>query len=159
MGEKYTYFLSSHHKFIENDRFEQGSLLNATNNSLNPYDYHVEICGKNAFKKLKHTQIHNFWPGFEESEDNEDDYLLEEDEENEDLIDTKFYNGNNEVVKIVRQKCVVCLERDSIYAFRQCGHQCFCEQCYQNKGDIDISNVLSVECNLIFFKYVHFICF
>ena len=35
-------------------------------------------------------------------------------------------------------KSVLCLERDSIYAFRQCGHQCICEQCYQNKGDIDI---------------------
>ena len=137
VGEKYTYFLSSHYKFIENDRIEQGTLLNATNNSLNPYDYHVEKCGKNAFKKLEHTQIHTFWPGFEEH-GNEDDYLVEEDEENEDLIDTKFYNGNNEEVKIFSQKCVICLERDSIYAFRQCGHQSICEHCYQNKGDIDI---------------------
>ena len=79
--------------------------MNATNNSLNPYVYHVEKCGKKAFKKLEHTQIHAFWPGFEEHEENEDDYLVEEDEENEDLIDTKFYNGNNEVVKILSQKC------------------------------------------------------
>ena len=41
-------------------------------------------------KKLEDTQIHTFWPGFEEHEENEDDYLVEEDEENEDLIDTKF---------------------------------------------------------------------
>ena len=84
--------------------------MNATNNSLNPYDYHVEKCGKNAFKKLD-TQIHTFWPGFEEHEENEDDYLVEEDEENEDLIDTKFYNGNNEVVKIFSQKCVMFRKR------------------------------------------------
>ena len=41
-------------------------------------------------------------------------------------------------LKIFSQKFVICLERNSIYAFRQCGHQCICEQCYQNKGDVDI---------------------
>ena len=112
--------------------------MNATNNSLNPHDYHAEKCGKNAFKKLEHTQIHSFWPGFEEYGENEDDYLVEKDEETEDLIVTKFYNGNSEDVKIFNQKCVICLERDSDYAFRQCGHQCICEQCYQIKDDIDI---------------------
>ena len=93
-----------------------------------------------AFREIKieHTQIHTCWPGFEEDEQNEDDYLVEEDEENEDLIETNFYNGNNEVGKIFSQKCVICLEKDSIYAFRQCRHQCICEQCYQNKGDIDM---------------------
>ena len=40
--------------------------------------------------------------------------------------------------KIFNQKCVLYYERDSVYAFRQCGHQCICEQCYQKKGDIDI---------------------
>ena len=40
VGEKYTYFLSSHYKLIENDKIEHGTLLNATNNSLNPYYYH-----------------------------------------------------------------------------------------------------------------------
>ena len=72
------------------------------------------------------------------NKENQDDYLDEEDEENEDLIETNYCNGNNEVVKIFNQKCVICLERDSSYAFRQCGHQCICEQSYQNKGDIDI---------------------
>ena len=42
------------------------------------------------------------------------------------------------MVKIFSQKCVLCLEKDTDYAFRQCGHQCIGEQCYQNKGDIDI---------------------
>ena len=41
-------------------------------------------------------------------------------------------------LKIFNQKCVICLEGDSDYAFSQCGHQAICEQCYQNKGDIDI---------------------
>ena len=69
---------------------------------------------------------------------NEDDYLVEEDEENENLIETNYCNGNNDVVKIFSQKCVICLERKSIYAFRQCVHQCICEQCYRKKSDIDI---------------------
>ena len=61
-----------------------------------------------------------------------------ENEEVEDLIETRYLNGNNEVVKNFKQKCVICSERDSVYAFRQCGHQCICEQCYQIKGDINI---------------------
>ena len=50
LGEKYTYFLSSHYKFIENDEIEEGTFLNATNNSLDQYDYHVENCGKLLLK-------------------------------------------------------------------------------------------------------------
>ena len=41
-------------------------------------------------------------------------------------------------LKFFVQKCVICLERVSNYAFRQCDHQCICEQCYQKKSDIDI---------------------
>ena len=77
VGEKYTYSLSSHYKFIENDKIEEGTFLNATNNSLGPYDYRVEKCGKDAFINLEHIQIHTCWPGFEEHEENEDDYLVE----------------------------------------------------------------------------------
>ena len=58
--------------------------------------------------------------------------------EDEILIEPSYTNRNNEVVKIFIQKCVICFERDSVYAFRQCGHQCICDQCYENKGDIDI---------------------
>ena len=63
--------------------------------------------------------------------------MVEEDAGNEDLIETHFTNGNNEVVKNFNQKCVICLERDKVYVFRQCGQQCICEEGYQNKGDID----------------------
>ena len=63
---------------------------------------------------------------------------MDEVEEDGDLTETSYTNGNNEVFKIFNQKRVICLERDSIYAFRQCGHQCFCEQCHQNKDEIDI---------------------
>ena len=136
VGERYTYFLYHRYKFIENAKIEEDTLLNATNGSLGPFDYHLEKCGIDSFKKLEHSLIHSFWPGHGE----DDDDLAEEDVVggNEDLIETQYFNGNNEVVKIFNQKCVICYERDSVYAFRQCGHQCIYEQCYQNKGDIDI---------------------
>ena len=134
IGEKYTYFIYHRYKFIENDKIE-GTLLNGTDGSLDPYDYHVEKCGVDAFKKLERSLIHTFWSGH-----GKDDDLVEEDivEEDENLIEPDYCNGNNEVVKIFNKKCVIRLERDSIHAFRQCGHQCICEQCYQNKGHIDI---------------------
>ena len=59
-------------------------------------------------------------------------------EKDEDLIQTNYCNGNNEVVEIFNQKCVICYGRDSVYAFRQWGHQCICEQFYQKKNDIEI---------------------
>ena len=51
VGENYKYFLSSHYKFIQMERIEEGTLLNPSDNSLDPYDYHVEKCGEAAFKK------------------------------------------------------------------------------------------------------------
>ena len=50
VGEKYTYFLYYRYKFIENDKTEEGTLLNATNTSLDPYDYHLEKCGIDFYK-------------------------------------------------------------------------------------------------------------
>ena len=140
LGEKPTYFLYHRYKIIENDKNEAATLLNATNGSLDPYVQHVENCGVYCFKRSERSQIHTSWPGHGEDIKNEDDisdveYGVEEDG---DLIETSYTNGNNEVVKIFNQKCVVCLERYSICAFRQCGHQCLCEQCYRNKGDIVI---------------------
>ena len=124
VGEKYTYFLYYRYKFIENDKIEEGTLLNTTYPSLDPYDYHLEKCGIDSFKNLERSLIHSFWAGHGEEED--DDDLVEEDvvERNEDLIETQYFNGTNEVVKIFNQKCVICYERESVYAFRQCGHQC-----------------------------------
>ena len=135
IGERYTYFLYHRYKFIENDKMEEGTLLYATNESLDPFDYHLEKCGIDSFKKLEHCLIHTFWPGHRENTENEkdnDDDLVEED-----IVESRYFNGNNEMVKNFNQKCVICFERDSVYAFRQCGHQCICEQCYQNKGDIN----------------------
>ena len=130
IGERYTYFLYHRYKFIENDKILEGTLLNASRSSLDPYDYHIERCGIDSFKKLDHSLIHTFWPGHgEDQNENVEDVIL---------VEPSYTNGNNEVVKIFNQKCVICFERESIYAFRQCGHQCICDQCYENKGDIGI---------------------
>ena len=83
--------------------------------------------------------MYPWWPRGDDEEDREgvDNVLVEEDED-EVLVETSYCNANNEVVKIFNQKCVICYERYSVYAFRQCGHQYICEDCYQNGGDIDI---------------------
>ena len=133
IGEKYTYFISHHYKFFEKDNIEQGTLLNTINGSLDPFDYHVENCGVHSFKKLERSLIRTSWPGVGKGDED-----VEEDEEDKDLIETQYLNGNNQVVKIFNQKCVLCYKRDSDYAFRQCGHQCICEECNHNKSDIDI---------------------
>ena len=81
--------------------------------------------------------VHTFWP--DQGEDQQQDQNEGEEDEDEyegDLIETNYTNGNNEVFKIFNQKCVICSERGSVYAFRQCGHLCICEQCCQNKGNI-----------------------
>ena len=101
IGENNTYFLYHRYKFIENDKMEEGSLLNVTNNSLDPHDYHVQKCGLDSFKKLEHSLIHTCWPGHREDIENEDDILDVKDEVDggADLIETSYTNGNNEVVK------------------------------------------------------------
>ena len=102
---------------------------------MDPYEYHLEKCGIDSFKKLERNLIHTFLPDHGENIENESD---DNDLVEEDIVEAQYFNGNNEVVKIFNQKCVICYERDSVYAFRQCGHQCICEQCYQSKGDINI---------------------
>ena len=77
IGEKYTYFLYHRYKFIENDKIEENALLNATYNSLESYDYHLEKCGIDSFKKLQRTLIHTFWPGYgEDQNENVQDEIL-----------------------------------------------------------------------------------
>ena len=129
VGDKYTYFLSSHYKFIENDKIDEGILLNATTDKLDPFLYHHGKCGVDSFETIEHSQIQTFYPH------NEKDV---EDEEDEDLIESNFCNGNKEVVKIFHQQCVTCYEKASVYAFRKCGHQCNCEDCYQSRDVIDL---------------------
>ena len=112
-------------------------MLNPSNDSKDPYDYHLSKNGLQCFKKLLECNgIHISWPS-KESGDMEE-YIEEDIGEDVNIHELEYTDGSNEVVKIVNQKCVLCLERDSDYIFKQCGHQCICEDCYQNKGDSDI---------------------
>ena len=88
--------MAHHYKFIENDRIEEGTLLN----SLNPFDYHVDRCGVDSFIKPEHSLIHTCWPGHGEDQDQNED----EDEDEDYEIETNFCSGNNETVKIFNQK-------------------------------------------------------
>ena len=139
VGEENTYFVSDRCKFIGNDKIEEGTFLNATNDKLDAFLYHPEKCDVVSLKTSERSQIHSFYCDCEEDgEDEVERYVsIEEDEE---LIETSYCKGNIEVVKIVNQKCVVCYEKDNDNAFRQCGYQCVCEHCYQNKVNIDILN-------------------
>ena len=62
VGEKYTFFISTHYKVFENDKIEKGMFLNSSDDSLDPYDYHLEKCGPDCFKKLlEGNRNHSFW--------------------------------------------------------------------------------------------------
>ena len=69
IAEKHTYFLYHHYKFIEYDKILEGTLLNASRSSLDPYDYHIGRCGADSFKKLDHSLIHTLWPDHGEDRD------------------------------------------------------------------------------------------
>ena len=47
------------------------------------------------------------------------------------------------MVKVFNQKCAVCFGNLSVYAFRQCGHQCICKECWTN-SNVEMSK--SVVC-------------
>ena len=64
-GEKYTYFTSAHYKIIENDKIEDGTLLNLSSNSFDPFDYHVNKNGLDCFKLLDFNRIHYPWRDME----------------------------------------------------------------------------------------------
>ena len=57
IGGKFTYFRSDHYKFFENNNIEEGILLNSTNDSLDPFDYHLAKCDEGAFKTMECNQI------------------------------------------------------------------------------------------------------
>ena len=135
VGLRCTYFKSTHYKFIENDKIQEGMLLNSSNDSLDPYDYHLSKNGMDCFKKLLEViRIHNSWPGNdcafmeemiedEEDEEADEEEVVEEvDEVDVNMHELEYTNGSNEVEKIFDQKCVICLERASDYIFKQWGH-------------------------------------
>ena len=124
---------------MENDKIQEGMLLNSSNDSLDPYDYHLNKNGLDCFKNLiECNRIHSSWLSMESGDMEEIDEDEKDVEEDVSIDELGYIDGSNEVVKIFNQKCVICLERDSDYFFKECGRQCICDQCYQNKDNIDI---------------------
>ena len=114
---------------MKKKKIEEGTLLNRSDDSLDPYDYRLEKCGRDVFKTIAANRIHSSWPGMECGFMEE----IVEDEEDVNIHELEYTDGSNEVVKTFNQKCVICFERDSDYIFKQCGHQCICEECHQKK--------------------------
>ena len=48
---------------------------------------------------------------YEENNENEIEHEINEEDEEDQTFEYKFYNGSNELVKIFNQKCVICLEK------------------------------------------------
>ena len=116
VGSRYTYFISTHYEFIENDKIEEGTLLGSSKDSLDPYDYHLSKNKLDCFKNLLEcNRIHSSWPGVECGFMEEKDVVEENVEKDVNIHELKYTDGSNEVVKIFRQKCVICVERDSDY--------------------------------------------
>ena len=104
--EKKIHFIYNRYKFIENEKKnEEGTLLNRSDDSLDPYDYHLENCGDDVFKTIEANRIHSSWPGMECGFMEE---LVEDEEDVEEVVDIQeleYTDGSNEV-KIFNQKCV-----------------------------------------------------
>ena len=62
VGEKYTNFTYNCYKFIKNEKIDERTLLNRSDDSLDPYDYHLEKCDKDVFKTIEADRIHSSWP-------------------------------------------------------------------------------------------------
>ena len=114
VGEKCTHFKYNRYKFIQNAKIQQGTLLNRSDDSLDPYDYHLSKKGLDCFKKLLEcNRIHSSWPGMEFGNMEEIVEDEEKDEEDVNIQEVEYTDGSNKVVKIFNQKCVICHERDS----------------------------------------------
>ena len=100
--------------------------LNSTNDSVDPFDYHVLKSSGNKFTKLKIELIHSFYNDDVDENGEDKDIFVGEDE-------IEYYNGTDELVIIFIQNCVICFENSIVYAFRLCGHQCKSEIYYQKK--------------------------
>ena len=108
IGEKYTYFISTHYKFIENDKIEEGTLLNLSSDSLDPYDYHLSKKVLDCFKKLLggniiHSSKLSMESGYMEE-------IVEDEESDEEVVnihELEYTDGSNDVVKFFNQKGVI----------------------------------------------------
>ena len=98
--------------------------------------------GENMFSEMRIEQIHSI------CKRDDEEMGLEDEDELVGVNEIEDRNGTNEIVKIFNQKGVIRFEKPNVNAFRQCGHQCLWESCYQNKGKTTI--LKSVVCRTFF---------
>ena len=134
-GEKNIYYMNDMCQFIPYISIQDNDIRKKISEMDETYDPYEFLYDSNGGERIKfHSFImiaRQFTDRFYENDEIEME-RNEEDEEDE-IFENKFYNGTNELVKIFNQKCVICLENGSIYAFRQCGHLCLCENCYNSE--------------------------
>ena len=100
VGDKHSYFLSKQYVIIEIGKIEMCTLLNDTNDSRDPVDYHLAKYGENSFEKPNYERIHTYY-----SNNNEEDIWIEEEEV---FFEPNYCNGSNDVKKIFIQNNVIC---------------------------------------------------
>ena len=118
-GERNIYYLSDQFVYIPYESILNEKRISEMDESYEPYEFLYNTSTGIELKSL--TLIATRF-----SDDEFEDL-------DEDLDEDVIYNGTNEIVKIFNQKCVICLENDSIYAFRNCGHLWLCENCFDSK--------------------------
>ena len=68
-------------------------------------------------------QIHSYHKIYEDDEDIEDFVSIEE----ANLRNRYYCNETNEILKIFKEKCVLCRANPIVCSFRHCGYQVICE--------------------------------
>ena len=51
------YFLTAHFKYIKREKNKDIELLKTKESSVDPFDYHVSICGKISFKNYENKKF------------------------------------------------------------------------------------------------------
>ena len=61
---------------MKNEKIGEGTLMNFTNDSVDPYDHHVVKCGGNEFTKMKREAFHSLYKdGNDEDGEDEDEFV------------------------------------------------------------------------------------
>ena len=54
-------FLTPHFKFIKREKIDNDELSNSSENSVDPYCYHISRCGKDSLEKLGTYKVHSVY--------------------------------------------------------------------------------------------------
>ena len=132
--------MSDKFQFISYDSIQDNDIRKKISEMDESYEPYRFLYDSNEGERIKFHSFSLIAPRFDTNEDdvyfnevNNENQIDQEIDEEVEIFENKFYNGTNELLKIFNQKCVICLEKDSIYAFRQCGHLCLCEMCYNSE--------------------------